>query len=385
MATLRDHGGVDYLRVDSMARRRIMFVVPSLGGGGAARVVVTLLRHLDATRFEAHLVVVDALWPYVQDVPEHVTLHALDARRVRRALPRLLRVIWRIRPAVVVSTQGYMNSVMLVARRVLPRGKLVVREVIGDQYLQDSRFQDAFYRWYLRAVRRADRIVTQSDAAARDMLARMRARPGQVQRIYNPVDTVRLAREARAGGSPFGGAGPHLLAAGRLHPQKGFDLLLTSFRGVRDLGIAATLTVLGEGAERPALESQARALGLAEAVRFVGFQEHPYPYFGHADLFVLSSRYEGMPNTLLEALACGCPVVAFDCPHGVREIVEPEVNGLLVPPEDVPALTAALARLLGDAAERARLRDRIAPTLERFTAPAITRCWETIFDELTAG
>jgi GalNAc-alpha-(1->4)-GalNAc-alpha-(1->3)-diNAcBac-PP-undecaprenol alpha-1,4-N-acetyl-D-galactosaminyltransferase len=170
-----------------------------------------------------------------------------------------------------------------------------------------------------------------------------------------------------------------------LHPQKGFDLLLTSFRAVRDQGVAATLTVLGEGAERAALEAQARALGLAEAVRFVGFQEHPYPYFGYADLFVLSSRYEGMPNTLLEALACGCPVVAFDCPHGVREIVQPDVNGVLVPPEDVPALATALARLLSSPAERARLRTQIAPTLERFTAPVITRSWEAIFDELMAG
>jgi len=362
-----------------------MFVLPSLGGGGAARVVVTLLRHLDRRRFELHLVVVGALWPYLRDVPDDVRVHALAAGRVRRAVPKLLAVIRRLEPAVVVSTQGYMNFVLLVTRSLFPRSKLVVREVIGEQYLENSRFRHQFYRLYLRVVRRADRIVTQSDAVRRELSARLCARPGQVIRLYNPVDAVRLAAEARSSSTPYVGAGPHLLAAGRLHPQKGFDLLLEAFGGVVEDGLSGRLTILGEGGERSALEAQARHLDLTQLVRFMGFQEHPYPYFGHADLFVLSSRYEGMPNVVLEALACGCPVLAFSCPHGVDEIVRHEVNGLLLPPQDVVGLRHALALLLRSEDERTRLRSQIAPTLAPFLAAAVADCWEDLFEEVTAA
>jgi glycosyltransferase involved in cell wall biosynthesis len=357
-----------------------MFVLPNLGGGGAARVIVTLLRHLDRERFEPHLVVLDTVWPYLRDVPSDVAVHALLAGRVRRALPRLLATMWRLRPTVIVSTQGYLNLALLTVHPLLPPAKLVVREVIG---FGASRYRAFFYGWYLRVVGRADRIVTQSDAAARAMASRLGAGQARIVRLYNPVDLSRLGDAARSGPRPFADAGPHLLAVGRLHPQKGFDLLLDAFGGVRQAGIPATLTVLGDGGERTALEAQAQRLGIAATVRFVGFQEQPYPYFGHADLFVLSSRYEGMPNVVLEALACGCPVVAFECPHGVNEIIRHEVNGLLVPPEDVGGMRAALERLLRSPDERGRLRAQIPSTLAPFAVSEVVRGWETLFDELT--
>jgi glycosyltransferase involved in cell wall biosynthesis len=360
-----------------------MFVLPNLGGG-AARVVVTLLRHLDRERFEPHLMVVDQLSAWFRsDVPSDVGLHVLARRRARQAVLAMLATVWRVRPAVVVSTQGYINFILLLAHPLLPRTRLVVREVIGERYLEHYRYRELLYRWYLRLVRRADRIVTQSDAVALEMTARVQRSPGQVRRLHNPVDVDLLMCEGRSRASPFVGPGLHILAAGRLHEQKGFDLLLDAFAGVLAEGVSAVLTILGEGEERLALQAQVQRLGIAEAVNFAGFQDHPYLYFSHADLFVLSSRYEGLPNVLLEALACGCPVVAFDCPHGVREIVRDGVNGLLVPPQDVGALRAALTRLLQSPQERVRLRAGIPATLEPFAASTIARAWEALFDEIT--
>ncbi len=366
------------------ARRPVLFVLPTLGGG-AARVVVTILRHLDRARFEPHLVVFYTFYGFWfrSEVPDDVVLHVLDARRARNAMPRLIRVIWQVRPAVVVATQGYINFLLLLAKPLLPSCKFVIREVIGERYMEHNRYRDALYRWYLRLVRRADRIITQTEAVKRRLTSEIAPRPGQIECLHNPVDAERLARAAGTTTSPFRGPGPHVLAMGRLTYQKGFDLLLDAMAGVRAAGVAAHLTIVGVGELEAELAAKVDALGLADAVDLVGFQEHPERFFAHADVFVLSSRYEGMPNVVLEALACGLPIVAFDCPHGVSEIVQDGVNGRLLPPEDVPALTATLAELLRDPSMLARMRAAIPATLAAFTAPVVSARWNAMFASLS--
>ncbi len=349
--------------------------------------MLTVLRHLDRTRFEPHLVVFYTFYGFWfrSEVPEDVVLHVLEARRARNAMPKLIRIIWRLRPAVLVATQGYINFLLLLARPFLPPCKIVIREVIGERYMEHNRYRDFLYRCYLRLVRRADRIVTQTDAVARRLSGEIAPRPGQIECLHNPVDVDRLATAAGVADTPYVGAGPHLLAMGRLTYQKGFDLLLQAMRSLRARGVAARLTIVGVGELEAALKAQAVELGVADVVDLVGFQDKPERFFAHAELFVLSSRYEGMPNVVLEALACGLPIVAFDCPHGVSEIVHDGVNGRLLAPEDVGALTDALVELLRDAPARARLRAAIPGTLRSFAAPAVCARWNALLESLTAA
>jgi glycosyltransferase involved in cell wall biosynthesis len=147
--------------------------------------------------------------------------------------------------------------------------------------------------------------------------------------IYNPLDRKRIAARARSAASPFAGhgPGPQLVAIGRLDPQKGFDLLLRAFPELLESEPGAELWILGEDMwahqrNRQGLAALADELGISGRVHFEGYVENPYPYLEHADLFVLSSRYEGLPNVLLEALSLGCPVLAVDAPGGTREIME---------------------------------------------------------------
>ncbi|MBI3770065.1 MAG: glycosyltransferase [Deltaproteobacteria bacterium] len=364
------------------SRSRVLFALPSLRGGGAERVIVTLLHHLDRDRFEPHLVLVEGTGPYFAHLPRDVPVHVLAAPRLRRAMLDMVRVIRRVRPTIVVSTQGYMNLALLGLRPFFPRARLIVREVIGERYLENSRFRALFYRVYLRLVRRADRIVVQSDAVRCEMEARLAVAPGRVVRVYNPVDTARIDTAARVAPPLHDSGRPHVVAAGRLDHQKGFDLLLEAFQGVVRILGRGTLTILGDGPDRATLEARAAELGIASAVRFAGFQENPFAYFAAADLFVLSSRYEGLPNVVLEALACGCPAVAFDCPHGVREIVRDGMNGVLVPPEDVPSLRAAMLRVLQDSDERLRLAANARASLEPFLVATIVRQWEALLDQV---
>lgn len=169
--------------------------------------------------------------------------------------------------------------------------------------------------------------------------------PQNMVRIYNPVDSARLSRMAE-GNSPFLSRSPQLVASGRLEHAKGFDVLLTAFALVRGHVPDVRLTIMGEGALGEALRAQSRSLGLQDTVTFPGFVLNPYPYYAHADLFVLSSRYEGLPNAMLEAMALGAPVIATDCPGGVREVVRDTSVHRLVPAEDSASLAAGIIAML---------------------------------------
>lgn len=189
------------------------------------------------------------------------------------------------------------------------------------------------------------------------------------------------------------GDGPLLLGLGRLHPQKGFDLLLRAFALLAPARPGWRLAILGEGPERPRLEELARSLGLAGRVFLPGRTAAPARALRRATVFALSSRYEGFPNALLDALACGAPCAAFDCPSGPAAILRHEVDGLLAPfaqgagtgPGQVQALASALARLMDDVALRQRLAARAPEVLERFGLEKTLDLWEALFHGVLAG
>ena len=194
--------------------------------------------------------------------------------------------------------------------------------------------------------------------------ADLRRLPGmareRVHTVYNPVVAEDVDRKAREPvDHPWiGGDGPPvILAVGRLSAQKGFSTLLAAFARLLTRR-PARLVVLGEGKRRPQLLSLARRLGVAEHVDFPGFVDNPYAFMARASLFVLSSRYEGLANVLIEAMACGCPVVSTDCPHGPREVLEDGKHGPLAPVGDAEALAAAMARTLDAPPRPEALRER---------------------------
>ncbi|PKN08875.1 MAG: glycosyltransferase family 4 protein [Deltaproteobacteria bacterium HGW-Deltaproteobacteria-8] len=176
---------------------------------------------------------------------------------------------------------------------------------------------------------------------------------------------------------------PLLLGMGRLDRQKGFDLLLTAFGRLAAHFPDWTLAILGEGPERERLERQRVSLGLADRILLPGRLNAPGGVLRKADLFVLSSRFEGFPNALCEAMACGLPAVAFNCPSGPAEIVRHEVDGLLVPPGNVEELTDALSRLMGDETLRRSFAEQAPNILERFGLEKVLDMWETILMHIT--
>jgi glycosyltransferase involved in cell wall biosynthesis len=220
-------------------------------------------------------------------------------------------------------------------------------------------------------------LVLQTEASTASLQGKFKVK---VYTIPNPVDLPRKAENARQVSSqPWAHT---LFAMGRLVPQKGFDLLLRAFARVSQSHPDWFVKIVGAGPLKAQLENQSEALEIKDRVHFLGAVSDPFPVFYSADLFVLSSRFEGFPNSLCEAMACGVPAISFDCPWGPSEIIRDGVDGVLVPPEDIPALADALDRLMSDPEERTRLAARAPEVLKRFSMEKVLSLWEKVFDEV---
>jgi glycosyltransferase involved in cell wall biosynthesis len=338
--------------VSGTRRRRVLLLIPSLRGGGAERVIVTLLRYLDQSQFQLALAVVDSREAaYRADIPPTVELIDLQCTRVRYALLKIMRLIWRRRPDVVLSTLGHLNLALAMLRPLLPNGvRYIGREACIVSETLSRYNHPRLWSWaYRRLYPRFDVVVCQSLYMRDDLIGHFALCSTKTVVIHNPVDIERIRRLAAEFSSTddeppalHSDAGPHLVCAGRLSREKGFDLLIEAL-ALCD-GRRPRLTVLGEGSLRPALEELAQQRGVADRVRFAGFQKNPYPFFVQADAFVLSSRYEGFPNVVLEALACGTSVIAMPCPGGVAEIAELAGGVMLASAVDAESLSVAIKR-----------------------------------------
>jgi len=347
----------------------VLFVLPNFAGGGAERVALTLLNNLDRSRFTPELAVFEAAGPLRATLRSDVPLHDLKRPRLRRALPALLRLIRLRRPAIVFATQGYVNLALLAARPVLPRDtRIVVRESnTPSQSLPNRALPWATRLAYRLLYPRADRVLCQHRQTEQEMAAHFGVVPERIKPLPNPVDITAL-RTAAEPMSREPGKGPRFVAAGRLTRQKGFDRLLDM---MAELAGEAHLTICGTGPEQAALQARAADLGLLERVRFAGFKQPLAPLLAGADACLVPSRWEGLPNVALEALACGTAVIASPDSGGIAELAElaEAVTIAETGPPFVKAMKAVIPReASGLAPSQLPARYQLSETLPHFMA-----------------
>ncbi|BAZ25063.1 glycosyl transferase, group 1 family protein [Kalymmatonema gypsitolerans NIES-4073] len=330
--------------------RRIAFFIPNLHGGGAERVAVNLLKGMLEKDIPLDLVLASAEGPYLNQVPEQVRVVNLAAGRVLNAMLPLSNYLRQNKPSALLSQLGHANVVAALAKKLAgTKTRLVLVEhntlSVSQSKLLRARFVPAFMKLLYPS---AEAIVAVSQAVARDLESELGFEKGKVNTIYNPVVDQELITKAK---TPLDhpwfkkGAPPVFLAVGRLTKQKDFSTLITAFALLRKQ-LLARLLILGEGESRTELEAMTKTLEIAEDVSMPGFVENPYAYMSRASAFVLSSRWEGLPTVLIEAMACGCPVIATDCPSGPREILEAGKYGHLVSVGDPVALSVAMSQVL---------------------------------------
>jgi len=346
----------------------ILFVLPSFAGGGAERVALTLLQNLDRSRFSASVVVLTRSGPLAELVPDDFAIVDLGKTRLRNALMPLIAAIRKAKPDFVFSTLGYVNLALLAIRRVLPKKtRIVVREANMPSLSIDAMSSPSLLRSAYRFLyRKADTVICTSKKMMGEMEREFSVPAATLYLLFNPVDATAI-REAAVPARRHLGHGLRIVAAGRLTRQKGFDRLIEM---LALLSKDAHLTILGEGPEQENLEAIVGKMNLARQVVFENFNSNPWAFYAGADVFVLSSRWEGMPNAALESLACGTPVVATPQSGGIAEVMSiAPVNAVRIAEAGEPII-AILNDLPGGLESRSFPRPSLLPT--QFLAADVT-------------
>jgi len=366
---------------------RVTITIPAIVAGGAERITVVMANDWAAKGWCVTLLTMDsgqqppffALHPTIV----HRSLGILNTSRNpidalvanQRRIATLRKAICTSTPDVVISFMDRTNVITLLATQGL--GIPVIASEQNNPYAMQIGYVWEALRWI--AYHRAARVVVQSDRLVSYF-------PLGVQRktrvMPNPVSLP--TGKTRGTGRERREATYTILALGRLVRQKGFDYLLEAFSQIAHRHPQWSLEIWGEGEIRPQLEQLRDQLGLHGRAHLPGITSEPLTIMHRADLFVLSSRYEGFPTVLTEALAAGLPVIAFDCLSGPREIIRDGIDGVLVPDGNVTALANAMDGLMSDEQARANLAARSPEVLERFSMGRVMGMWESLIREVVS-
>ena len=344
-------------------RSPIALFAPSLRGGGAERAMLGLASGLSERGTPTDLVLARAEGEYMGQVPEGVRLIDLDSHRTAASVLKLVGYLRRERPAALLSTLAHANVVALAAKLMLggrPRVFARMENTFSEMFDSGAFKQRQTLRLLKMMLVWADGVVAVSQGVADDLSRVAPSASGKITTIYNPVVAPDHAELAAAPVEhPWFDVGnaPVILSAGRLTTVKDHATLLRAFTEVLR-SRPARLVILGVGPERENLLELAARLGVSQHVDLPGFEVNPFAYMSRASVFALSSRYEGFPNVLVQAMASGTPVVSTDCRSGPREILEDGKWGRLVPVGNWRAMAEAIIETLDNPIPSDRLISR---------------------------
>lgn len=367
-----------------MKKIKILFILDVLEFGGAQRVSLNILRFLNRSRFTPLLTLLKGKGNYMKMLPQDVTVYNLNLKRARFGVFDLVRILKITRPHIVFSTVNYIDEVVNVALRIYAGSyKLILRSPnFPSQNIHK-------YPVYVRLISRwsynkADMVVASTKAMKSDLQLIFDLPLEKVKLVHNPVDLQLISSLSKKSVEEklFHTEGddyhPVIVSMGRLTEQKGFTYLIRAFKMVQN-ELPSKLVIIGDGAQKRDLENLTESLGIAEDVIFLGLQSNPYKYLVNSDLFVLSSLWEGFPNSLVEAMACGIPVISTDCPSGPSEIITPGIDGLLVPPGNPEALASVVLKVLNDKKLSIKMAMTGKKRVKDFNASYIVEEYERLF------
>lgn len=366
-------------------RRRVLFVIGSLDCGGSERQVIGILKNLDRTQFEPHLYLLNRTGDFLSDVPDDVSITAFSdasspsgwyfpGRIMRQQIAHLTQHLQTLRPDVVYDRAFLLPLVTAPAtkRTGIPRVTTIVSDPARALQFSVKRFRHFKRSILKRSCQQATRVIAVSEGVRQAAIEYYALPEHVVETIPNGYafeEIIQLADEP----NPQAASEPnafHIVSVGRLQHEKDFETLIEATAKVVGTQIEKTIrvSIVGAGPSQAALEQLIVSHDLKSVMQCVGFQSNPYSWMKSADLFCLTSKYEGLPNVLIEAMACGVPVISTDCPHGPNEILCGGELGEIVTVGDIAALAQAIAGVISnpvDARQRASLA--LASIQERYS------------------
>lgn len=328
--------------------RRILFIIPSLNAGGAERVAINYLRQIDNNKYSVSLVVFNKTDDLIDFLPKHIQLIDLKTLSTSGSFWSLLLLLRKLRPDVIFTTHSRVASLLIFIKPFVPKFKHLARmqntPSLEKKYKAYSGLRRIIYAYGFRS---ANLVIAQTEAMKKDGVSLFGLNVEKIKVLPNPVDNAHIDKCVQNSSSPFPEGQISAVAAGRLAFAKGFDVLISALPKVLEVYPNFVLYILGkDDGHGNQLRSLVAELGLEKSVKFTGFQSNPYRYYAHSDLFILSSRWEGFPNVLLENYYLNKPIVSTRCVPIIEDLIKESVNGSLCHPGDKESLQIAICKVI---------------------------------------
>lgn len=368
-----------------MPKKTVYFVLSAMMGGGAEKNTLILLNNINRQEFNVKLILFNKKGVYLDDIPKEIDVIDLKKRSrfdFIRLVLKLRRVIINEKPDIVFSSLEYPNIITLLAGVGLTKTKIIISEHVSvDVYLPRARLGFLKMAIMKKLYRNAYKVILVSKRL-KDSFKDFKLEENKIEVINNPIEINKIKTlSAEKIDHPFFSGRDKkfiIISVGRLTPQKNQALLIKAVAGIKsDLPIYVIF--VGEGELKDDLSRLSKVLGISPRTDFVGFKKNPYAWIKNADLFVLSSDFEGFGNVIVEAMACGVPVISTRCHFGPEEIIEDHVNGILVGPQDADAMKEAIIKMMNDAVLRNKLKEHALNSIDKFEAGKIVKEYERVF------
>jgi len=376
-------------------KKKIVFIISSYEINGVCTVVKNLVGNLDRNKFKI-ILFIEKIAKRHFPIDKDIKVINIDIKP-QQGLLNNIRNVWGIlksiqmadkteKPDVFLSFGSLPNCYTLLALRVLEksRAKVIISEHSEGLFVNyrrkelKRRILAPIYKVMIYFLYRlADNVISVSENIARLVKRLFFVKEERVKVIHNPVDisNIRDLSMQRVDDIAFKDHAHYLAVISRLSREKGIEYLMAAMAGLKS-NMNLQLLIIGEGEQAGELKELSTNYGIDDRVQFLGWQENPFKYLSKCDVFVLPSIYEGFPNVILEAMACGVPVIASRCTEGTEELIDNFTNGLLVPPQDVDGLSKAIAGLLDNKELRETISNNAHERVKRFGVSHIIRQYE---------
>ena len=325
-----------------------MFVLYNLSGGGAERVAVNYLRQLDTSKYASTLIVLEFLGDLLHLVPASTNVIELKMKKKYRLLIPLLIILKNNKPDVVFTTHSFIPFLLFCIKPYMKKYFHIARmpnmPTLEKKYLSYGKI---IHLMYFIGYRSADIVVAQTEDMKKDAMKIYSLPETKTVVLHNPIDVYYINSMLTNKISPFGEGKKNIVASGRLAYQKAFDVLIHSIKDVSCVYPNLVLSIFGrDHGEGKKLKELVKELGINDHVQFCGFVENPYLYYQFSDLFVLSSRYEGFPNVILENYYLNTPIVSTNCIPMIEKLINQGENGYICNVDDPKSMADAILKAL---------------------------------------